>query len=131
MRKGLRRKYHREAVKLMRMLNKQLQEDPRIKGRFMVMENAESFIRFEDGSGGLLNVLVRCYDRMHDEYKDYWWEFAPFYRTNEWSLCMDILNDFACAQMLDHRDTLVSMDFKDKVNVSEVNSRPERLYWGR
>lgn len=130
MRKGLRRKYHREAVKLMRILNQRLQEDFRIKGRFMVMEKAEQFELFADGSGGLLHVLVRCYDRMHDEYKDYQWEFAPYFKTNEWDLCMGIMNDFACAQMLDHRDTLVSMDFKGKVNVSEINSRPTRLHWG-
>lgn len=130
MRKGLRRKYHREAVKLMRVLNRSLQADPCIKGRFMVMENTEKFDLFEDGSGGLLNVLVRCYDRMHDEYKDYWWEFAPYYQTNEWDLCMGILNDFACKQMLNHCDTLVGMDFKGKVNISEINSRPMKLYWG-
>ena len=128
MRKGLRRKYHREAVKLMRVLNSSLQVDSRLKGRFMVMEKSEKFWKFADGSGGLLYILVRCYDRMHDEYKDYQWDFAPYFRTNEWDLCMGIMNDFACKQMLDHCDTLVSMDFKGKVNVSEVNSRPVKLY---
>lgn len=127
MRKGLRRKYHKEAVKLMRVLNKSLQADPRLNGRFMVMEKSEKFEKFADGSGGLLYILVRCYDRMHDEYKDYWWEFAPYY-DNEWALCMGILNDFACKQMLYHDDTLISKEFKDKVNISEINSKPIKLY---
>ena len=130
MRKGMRYKYHKEAVKLMRMLNKSLKADPRLKGRFMVIEKSEKFERFADGSGGLLYILVRCYDRVHDEYKDYQWDFAPYFKTNEWDLCMGILNDFACKQMLTHGDTKITSDFKyKKLNISEINSRPIKV-WG-
>lgn len=130
MRKGLRRKYHKEAVKLMREINRQLKEDHRIGGRFILMENAEEFELFPDGSGGVLRAIIRCYDRMHDEYKDYWWEFAPYYNTNEWSLTMEILNDFACKQMMNYRDEMITKEFKDEVNISEVNHRPAQMFWG-
>ena len=129
MRRGIRYKYHKEAIAIMRELNRQLKADSRINGRFMVMSKTEQFELFEDGSGGLLYILVRCYDRAHDEYKDYWWEFAPYINTCEWDLCMQILNDFACKQMLEHRDTKIIFDFKNKkLDISEVNSRPIKIW---
>ena len=102
MRKGLRRDYHRKAMQLMREVNKATLRDERLNGRFVLIAVGEQWTFFQDKSGGLLEVTIRVYDRKHDEYKDYVWEYAPFFNTNEWDLCIGILNDFACRQVEDH-----------------------------
>ena len=126
MRKGLRRKYHREMIHQMRRTNKQLREDPYIGGRFVVMENDEEWLLFSDKSGGILKAVIRVYDQKYDEFHDYTIEYNSYIDNCRlgWMFGMDIVNDFACHQVLAHKDKLNEKNvFYPKVDVDKINKR--------
>ena len=94
MRDKMRAKYHKGAMKMIRQLNKSIVNDELWRGRFVAMAKEEQWVRFSDNSGGILVILVRMYDKKTKQYRDYRWEYAPYFHTNAWHLSMDIGNTF-------------------------------------
>lgn len=58
------RKRHQRAVnKIVRKVNKAIEEDPLWRGRFVIRQIQSRFHHYEDGSGSTLWVLLRFYDK--------------------------------------------------------------------
>ena len=78
MRDKLRKKYQHKLNKHIREINKTIENDFLWNGRFIFHIMDSHFERFEDGSGGLLYVAIRGYDKKNGYYKDYTLEYAPY-----------------------------------------------------
>ena len=65
-RKYLQRKLNKEI----RLINKNIAEDPVWKGRFIFRQTNAKFLSYEDGSGGILTVTIRGVDKKTGYYKD-------------------------------------------------------------
>lgn len=76
--KKLRKVYQRKFNKLVRDLNKNIEEDSLWKGRFVFRQTDASFYNFADGSGGILYVTIRGVDKKTGYYKDVTIEYAPY-----------------------------------------------------
>ena len=94
MRDKMRKAYQREFNKRIRALNKNIANDNLWRGRFIFLQRDARWWRFSDGSGGELIVFVRGYDKKTGYYKDYRLEFAPWLKSVNWHLSMDIANEF-------------------------------------
>lgn len=77
MRDKLRKKYQHKLNKLVRELNKSIENDFLWNGRFVFHIINSNFERFEDGSGGLLYATIRGYDKKTKYYKDYGIDYVP------------------------------------------------------
>ncbi len=67
------KKRHQRAMnKLMRNLNKNIENDSLWKGRFYIRQIASDWLYYEDKSGGTLYVRLRFYDRKTGITKDVW-----------------------------------------------------------
>lgn len=80
MRDKLRKKYQHKLNKLVKNINKEIEEDSLWQGRFVFHIMETFFERFEDGSGGMLYAIIRGYDKNTQAYKDYIIEYASFFR---------------------------------------------------
>ena len=94
MRDKMRKAYQREFNKRIRALNKGIANDELWRGRFIFLQKDARWWRFSDGSGGELIIFIRGYDKKTGYYKDYRLAFAPWLKTVNWRLSMDIANDF-------------------------------------
>ena len=92
--KKLYRKYQNNFTKLIHEYNKAMDEDELWLGRFHILQVRSRWEYFEDGSGGILHAVIRCFDKKTRQYKDYCTEYAPWMRTIHWHIQMDILNKF-------------------------------------
>lgn len=90
----MRKEYQRQFTKLIRRTNKVIREDDLWLGRVEVRQIGVRWEEFEDGSGGILHVVLRCIDKKTRQYKDYCLEYAPWMRTINWKISMDVLNKF-------------------------------------
>ena len=81
MRDKLRKAYQSKLNKLIKEVNKSIEEDPLWSGRFVFHIMDSHFERFEDGSGGLLHVSIRGYDKKSGYYKDYIADYAPYLKN--------------------------------------------------
>lgn len=90
----MRKEYQRQFTKLIRRTNKAIREDDLWLGRVEVRQIGVRWEEFEDGSGGILHVVLRCIDKKTRQYKDYCLEYAPWMRTINWKISMDVLNKF-------------------------------------
>lgn len=90
--KNLRKAYQRVFNKKMRLLNKNIANDNLWLGRFEFRQKNAFFEKFSDNSGGILNVLIRGYDKKTGYYKDFIIDFAPYLHC-DWKL-WEIANDF-------------------------------------
>ena len=89
----MRKAYQREFNKRIRALNKNIANDELWRGRFVFLQRDAYWWKFSDNSGGELIVFVRGYDKKTGYYKDYRLEFAPWLKTVNWHLSIDIAND--------------------------------------
>ena len=94
MRDKMRKKYQAGCNKKIRELNKACEKDNLWLGRFIFYQKDCHWCKFEDGSGGILATFIRAYDKKTGIYKDYRFEYAPYLRTMNWELSMEIANDF-------------------------------------
>ncbi|HAH17790.1 MAG TPA: hypothetical protein DCL29_02070 [Eubacterium sp.] len=94
MRNKLRKKYQKRVNKLIKEVNKSIKEDPLWNGRFVFHIMDSYFERFEDGSGGLLYVVVRGYDKKDEYHKDYTLEYIPYLRLGAKYDIWQIANNF-------------------------------------
>ena len=88
------KKYQNDFAKLLHKYNKAIDEDELWLGRFHILQIRSKWEYFEDGSGGILHAVIRCFDKKTRQYKDYFTEYAPWMRTIHWNIQMDILNTF-------------------------------------
>ena len=90
----MRKEYQRQFTQKLREANKVIKEDDLWIGRVEVRQISARWEEFEDGSGGILHTILRCIDKKTRQYKDYCLEYAPWMRTINWKMSMDILNKF-------------------------------------
>lgn len=65
--------YHRSWVdNYLWKTNVNLEKDPLWRGRFTVKRLSSKLDQFEDGSGALLYVMIRLYDKKTHKRKDIW-----------------------------------------------------------
>lgn len=76
------RKRHQRAINgAVRKINKQIENDPLWRGRFVVRQIDADFHTFEDGSGSILTVMLRFYDKKTGITDDI---LADSYATSMW-----------------------------------------------
>ena len=130
MRKGMRKDYHKKAMKMIRELNKNTEQDPLWRGRFVAMVKGERWYQFSDNSGGILTLYIRMYDKKTKQYMDYRWEYAPYFHGNVWHLCMEIANDFVVEKIdvwhdADRPSIYNATDYhKEKMNWDKIITAP-------
>lgn len=88
------RKYQRQLTKMIRKANKMLEEDPLFLGRFCVYQVNRQCEWFSDNSGGIIVAFIRAFDKKTGHFKDYRYEYAPYFSSKYWHFDMDILNNF-------------------------------------
>lgn len=129
----MRRKYQRQLNKAIRKVNLEICEDPLWKGRFVIRQKTAEFERFEDGSGGILIVILRMVDKKTKYYRDIRMEYAPYLEMFfRWHLFLNI-NDFIIKDcgvwQQDPRPTLKNAIDFTKVNIGQnVMDAPYNFY---
>lgn len=88
------KQYQNKFTKLIHKYNKALDEDDLWLGRFHILQVRSRWEWFDDNSGGILHTVVRCFDKKTRQYKDYCVQYAPWMRTINWKIGMEILNNF-------------------------------------
>lgn len=86
MRDKLRKRYQHKINRLVKDLNKSIEEDSLWNGRFVFHIINTDFERFSDGSGGMLYVVIRGYDKKTNFYKDYSMDYAPYLKLSKSTL---------------------------------------------
>lgn len=67
------RKVHqRKLNRLIRRINKDIEDDDLWLGRFFIRQHAAEFETYEDKSGGTLHVYLRFYDKKDMKYQEYY-----------------------------------------------------------
>ena len=87
-------KYQKKLTKLVHDYNKALDKDDLWRGRFHTLQVRSRWESFDDGSGGLIHAVIRCFDKKTRKYKDFTFIYAPYLSTLYWHYSMDILNHF-------------------------------------
>ena len=90
----MRKEYQHKFTKLLRQANKIIRKDNLWLGRVEVRQISARWEEFSDGSGGVLHTVLRCIDKKTRQYKDYCLVYAPWIKTINWKISMDILNKF-------------------------------------
>lgn len=93
MRDKMWKKYQSKLNKKIKILNKDIAEDNLWRGRFIFRQIEAGWERF-DNKSGLLRVVIRAYDKKTKLFRDYFLDYCPFFVSIDWSLNMDICNDF-------------------------------------
>lgn len=110
--KNMRKQYQRKLNQLIHKANKQLLEDDEFLGRFYVLQRGVHWFKFDDNSGGIMNVHLRCYDRHTGYYKDYMYDYAPYYVGSRWHL-FEILNKFLVEDLNWKHNGVDSIDYRN------------------
>jgi hypothetical protein len=93
MARRMRKRYQRALNRDMRKLNKNIANDELWRGRFYFFQKDVHWEQFPDGSGGLLHVYMRGYDKATGYYRDYMFEYAPYLTFKGWHI-WNCANDF-------------------------------------
>lgn len=129
----MRKKYQRAFNKKIRAINKNVANDNLWRGRFEMRQKDAHFTKFSDGSGGILTVFVRAYDKHTKYYKDYVIDFAPYLSFNDWHV-WDAMNGFITqdAKVWEQRPNPTEAGFKKdytKVHIpDEIMEKPYNFY---
>lgn len=132
MRKGLRKNYQKKFNKKMRQLNSSIVNDPLWQGRFVFLQKDSQFETFADRSGGMMYVTIRAFDKKTGYYRDYSLEYAPWLKSIDWKLGMEIANTFITEDLAvwtkeKVRDNI--QDFRNtKVDVSKLMAEDNNFY---
>lgn len=89
----LRKKYQHKLNKLIKEVNKAIENDSLWNGRFIFHIMDSVFERFKDSSGGMLYVVIRGYDKKTKFYKDYTLSYAPYLNFTNFDI-LHIVNKF-------------------------------------
>ena len=93
MKDKLKKNYQRKLNHLIKTVNKELETDDLFNGRFVFHIMATELEKFEDKSGGILHTIIRGYDKKTGYYKDFRYEFAPYFKWLN-NLIWQKVNDF-------------------------------------
>lgn len=74
----LRKKYQRKFNKMVKALNENIKNDSLWLGRFEFRQKDCYYDEFRDGSGAMLYIFIRGYDKQTGYYKDFKIEYAPW-----------------------------------------------------
>lgn len=83
------KRHQREINRLMRAINKNIENDDLWKGRFIIRQvHSPEWSRYEDGSGAELFVCLRCVDRCTGRSYEKWETVNHWrsFRGNGWHL---------------------------------------------
>lgn len=100
MKDKMRKRYQSSLNKKIRELNKAIEEDNLWLGRFIARQTDAYWEKFSDSSGGILRVVIRMYDKKTGFYKDFILDYAPYFKTINWHISMDIVNHFIVKDLL-------------------------------
>ena len=93
MRDKMWKKYQSKLNKKIKILNKDIAEDNLWRGRFIFRQIEAGWEKFDDKSG-ILRVIIRAYDKKTKLFRDYSLDYCPSFASIDWSLGMDICNNF-------------------------------------
>jgi len=137
MKDKLRKKYQKSFNKKLRTLNKNIEKDPLWRGRFVFYQRGgcitDRFKDEKDKDEGIFTVYIRAYDKKTKYYKDYRLDYAPWMRTINWKITMDVANNFIVEALdvwrsgEDPRDDTVDYN-KIKVNTKYLSKQPWNFY---
>ena len=117
------KQYQNKFTKLLHEWNKALDEDDVWLGRFHILQVRSRWEWFDDNSGGILHAVVRCFDKKTRQYKDYCVEYAPWMRTINWKIGMEILNTFIVEDIDVWKETPSPReDVKDWTNINDYKT---------
>ncbi len=119
MKDKLRKKYQSGLRHIVKDLNKNIENDDLWNGRFVFHIIASELEKFEDGSGGLLHSIIRCYDKANGYYKDYIYVYAPYLHNchfNIWEIGSKFITEDTDAWKHGHNPYKEKADYK-KVKV--------------
>lgn len=91
--RDMRKNYQRKFNKLIRSVNKNIENDSLWLGRFVVYQTDASFQKFDDNSGGVLYAELRFIDKWNHYYWDTTLAYAPYYPFNEYHM-YELMNKF-------------------------------------
>ena len=77
MRDKVRKRYQRKLKQKLRIINKNIEQDDLWLGRFILFQKEAEMERFPDGSGAILYVVLRAYDKKTHYYYDFNLEYNP------------------------------------------------------
>lgn len=100
MKDKMRKRYQSSLNKKIRELNKAIEEDSLWLGRFIARQTDAYWEKFSDNSGGILRAVIRMYDKKTGFYKDFILDYAPYFKTINWHISMDIANHFIVEDLL-------------------------------
>lgn len=67
------RKVHQRTInRLIRKINKAIEDDELWQGRFFARQNRAEFWKYEDNSGGELSIYLRFYDKKDMKYQEFY-----------------------------------------------------------
>lgn len=127
------RTYQKGFTKLLRKLNKSIADDDLWLGRFEFRQQRCSLEEFSDGSGGILYVTIRAYDKKTQYYKDYNIEYAPYLELSGYKI-WEIGNRFIVEdsevwkEMPSPRDETFVKDYR-KIHMPDEKMRLDRNYF--
>ena len=93
MRDKMWKKYQSKLNKKIKILNRNIAEDNLWRGRFIFRQIEAGWEKFDDKSG-ILRVIIRAYDKKTKLFRDYSLDYCPSFASIDWSLSMDICNNF-------------------------------------
>ena len=93
MRDKMWKKYQSKLNKKIKILNRNIAEDNLWRGRFIFRQIEAGWEKF-DNKSGILRVVIRAYDKKTKLFRDYSLDYCPSFASIDWSLSMDICNNF-------------------------------------
>ena len=126
-----RKTHQRKLNKVIKALNKNIENDDLWMGRFFIRQYSAEFYKYEDGSGGELYVYLRFYDKKDKKYMEYYGDscsICHFGGTRLWHTMNDFIVEITSAWK-DGRPYENKQDYRS-VSCDEVvkNATPYKDY---
>lgn len=131
MRDKLRKEAQRELTQMLRKSNKGIADDHLWNGRFIAKQIASNWERFDDNSGGVLVAIIRMYDKLTKQYKDYRLEHLYGHkRFTAGHLGWDIINPFIAEDIAVWQNGKPN-PYEDKTDYNKIKIKNKDLQYDR
>ena len=130
MRDKVRKRYQRKLKQKLRIINKNIEQDDLWLGRFILFQKEAEMNRFPDGSGAILYVVLRAYDKKTHYYYDFNLEYNPDWRFVDYDL-FQIINGFIVDKLDVWREDPPKniADYRNvKVDIDALGKLPYNFY---